>query len=185
MAIIIENNGVSLKITENGNSRYIFKYQIKDIEILRDTIIKIDIGLGALNNFYIDQAQVTTPVSTSVEDLRDKIVAMLQTTISGFSTEANQTTQINLLTALQTTVTDLSNKMSANLDNTPLAPSIVDESIIGIVYNGYAVPGAKTIDPVWAIQKVFKVLGVTYYQWAGGAKTYNKIWNNRLTLSYS
>jgi hypothetical protein len=185
MAVTIENNGVSLKITDNGNVRYVFKYQIKEIEILRDAIIKIDIGLGALNNFYIDQTTVTLPVSIGVEDLRDKIMAMLQTSISGFSTEANQTTQIALMQAIQTSVTDMSSKITANTDSSPLVPSIVDESIIGIVFNGYAAPGAKAIDPVWAIQKVFKVLGVTYYQWAGGTKAYTKIWNNRLTFTYS
>ena len=185
MAITIENNGVSLKINDTGAVRYVLKAQIKEVGIVRDTIIKIDVGQGALNNFYIDQTTVTLPTSLSPDDLRDKIIAMLQTGIAGFSTEANQTTQIALMQALQTSVTDMSNKISASTDSSPLAPNIVDESIVGVVYNGYAAPGAKPADPVWAIQKVFKILGVTYYQWAGGTKTYTKIWNNRITFTYS
>jgi hypothetical protein len=50
MATIIENNGGSIKITENGASRFVLKYQVREVEIVRDTIIKIDIGQGALNN---------------------------------------------------------------------------------------------------------------------------------------
>ena len=74
MATIIENNGGSIKITENGSSRFVLKYQVREVEIVRDTIIKIDIGQGALNNIYIDQADVTAPATATVEELRDQII---------------------------------------------------------------------------------------------------------------
>ena len=41
------------------------RYQIREVEIVRDTIIKIDIGQGALNNIFVDQATVTIPASTA------------------------------------------------------------------------------------------------------------------------
>jgi hypothetical protein len=87
--------------------------------------------------------------------------------------------------ALQSSVTDLSNKITTNMNNAPLTPSLVDESIPNIVYNGFAAPGAKATDAVWSIQKVTKILGITTYQWAGGTTTYTKIWNSRITLIYS
>ena len=180
MAITIENNGASLKITEDGVSRYVLKNQIREVEIVRDTIIKIDIGQGALNNIFVDQATVTLPVSAGVEDLRDQLMGFIQTSTSiiGFATEANQNKELDSFKTLQTSVNALSDKVFYQ-------PSLVDESNANAVYNGYALPGAKTTDAVWAIQKVTKVKGVLTYQWAAGTKAFDKIWNNRVALIYS
>src|ERR1700751_2321534 len=95
--ITIENNGASLKITENGVSRYVLKNQIREVEIVRDTIIKLDIGQGALNNIFVDQATVTSPASTGVEDLRDQLMGFIQTNVGivGFATEANQNKELD------------------------------------------------------------------------------------------
>jgi hypothetical protein len=178
--ITIENNGASLKITENGVSRYVLKNQIREVEIVRDTIIKLDIGQGALNNIFVDQATVTLPVSAGVEDLRDQLMGFIQTntTIAGFATEVNQNKELDAFKTLQTAVNALSDKVFYQ-------PSLVDESNPNAVYNGYALPGVKTSDPVWAIQKVTKVKGVLTYQWAAGTKAFDKIWDNRVALIYS
>jgi len=180
MAITIENNGASLKITEDGVSRYVLKNQIREVEIVRDTIIKIDIGQGALNNIFVDQATVTLPVSAGVEDLRDQLMGFIQTSTSiiGFATEANQNKELDSFKTLQTAVNALSDKVFYQ-------PSLVDESNANAIYNGYALPAAKTTDAVWAIQKVTKVKGVLTYQWAAGTKAFDKIWNNRVALIYS
>ena len=183
--ITIENNGASIKITEDGVSRYVLKYQIREVEIVRDTIIKIDIGQGALNNIFIDQATVTVPVSASVEALRDLIMAMLQSNVAGSATEAKQTEEIAAIANLQTAVSALQTKVNSIEDKTPYQPKLVDESNANVVYNGFALPGAAVDAAVWAIQKVTKTNGVYSYQWAGGTKAFDKIWNNRKALIYS
>lgn len=183
--ITIENNGASIKITEDGVSRYVLKYQIREVEIVRDTIIKIDIGQGALNNIFVDQATVTVPVSASVEALRDLIMAMLQSNVAGSATEAKQTEEIAAIANLQTAVSALQNKVNSIEDKTPYQPKLVDESNANVVYNGFALPGAAVDAAVWAIQKVTKTNGVYSYQWAGGTKAFDKIWNNRKALIYS
>jgi hypothetical protein len=185
MAITIENNGASIKITEGGASRYVLKYQIREVEIVRDTIIKIDIGQGALNNIFVDQADVTVPASASVEILRDLIMGMLQSNVAGSATEAKQTEEIAAIANLQTAVTALQTKVNSIEDKTPYQPKLVDESNSNVVYNGFAVPGAAVDAAVWAIQKVTKTNGVYSYQWAGGTKAFDKIWNNRKVLVYS
>ncbi|MDI1355346.1 MAG: hypothetical protein PSX36_10530 [bacterium] len=185
MATTIENNGASIKITEDGVSRYILKYQIREVEIVRDTIIKIDIGQGALNNIFVDQANVTAPASASVEALRDLIMGMLQSNVAGTATEAKQTEEIGEIKNLQAVVGNLQAKINSLDDKTFYQPSLVDESNPNAVYNGFALPGAKVDAPVWAIQKVTKVKGVLTYQWAAGTKTFDKIWNNRTALIYS
>ena len=180
MAITIENNGGSLKITEDGAARFVLKNQIREVEVVRDTIIKLDIGQGALNNIFIDQANVTVPASTSVEDLRDQLMGFIQSNLSitGFATELNQNKELETLKSLQTTINALNEKVFID-------PALVDESNPNVIYNGYALPGAKATDPVWVIQKVTKVKGVLTYQWAGGNKTFDKVWNNRTALIYS
>jgi hypothetical protein len=185
MAILIENNGASIKITESGVARFVLKYQIREVEIVRDTIIKIDIGQGALNNIYVDQADVTVPASASVEILRDAIMAMLQTNVTGTATEAKQTEQITAIANLQTAVSALQTKVNSIEDKTPYQPKLVDESNANVIYNGFAIPGAAVDTAVWAIQKVTKTNGVFSYQWAGGTKNFDKIWNNRKTFIYS
>ncbi|MBS1635905.1 MAG: hypothetical protein JST26_08260 [Bacteroidetes bacterium] len=180
MAITIENNGASLKITEDGATRFVLKNQIREVEVVRDTIIKLDIGQGALNNIFVDQASVTAPASTGVEDLRDQLMGFIQTTtnITGFATEVNQNKELETLKSLQNTINALNEKMFID-------PILIDESNPNVIYNGYALPGAKVADPVWAIQKVTKVKGVLTYQWAAGNKTFDKVWNNRTALIYS
>jgi len=54
-----------------------------------------------------------------------------------------------------------------------------------LVYNGFATLNAPLNEPVWAIQKVTNTKGVLTYQWAGGNKNFDKVWDNRRTLVYS
>lgn len=76
-------------------------------------------------------------------------------------------------------------KVNSIEDKTPYQPSLVDESNANVIYNGFALPGGKVTDPVWAIQKITKTNRVYAYQWAGGTKNLDKIWNNRKALIYS
>lgn len=185
MATEIGNNGASLKIVTDGVPRFILKNQIREVEIVRDTIIKIDLGLGALNNIYVDQLEVTAPVSAGVEDLRDQIIAMFQTSLDGVATEANQKKEIEIISGFAVGLKEMGAKVNSLEDKTFYDPSLVDESNPNVVYNGFAAPGAKTSDPVWAVQKVTKVKGVFTYQWAAGTKAFDKIWDERTKLLFS
>lgn len=186
MATEILNNGASLKITSDGSPRFILKNQIREVEIVRDTIIKIDIGQGALYNVFIDQVEVTVPVSANVDDLRDQIMAMLQTSVTaGLATQELQNAEINQIKNLQESVTGLKDKITS-LDNKLFyEPAIIDQSNANVVYEGFAAPGLKTSEPVWAILKVTNAKGVLSYKWSGGNKNFDKIWDNRKTLLYS
>lgn len=181
----IINSGASLKIINDGASRFVMKAQIREIDIVRDTIIRIDIGEGALYNIFVDQANVTNPVSTGVEDLRDKILAMLQSGVAGQATEAKQIEQLTELQNVKTSVNDLKDKVNTVSDKLFYQPKIVDETNPNLVYNGFAIPGANVQEPVWAIQKVTNTKGVLTYQWAAGNKNFDKIWDKRKDLVYN
>lgn len=186
MATQIENNNNNLKITVDGSSRFIMKSQISEVEIAYGNIIKIDIGKGALNNVFVDQVDVTLPVSTDVTDLRDKILAMLQPVAgSGNATEAKQTEQTIELQAVKNAVVDIKDKMSSVNDKLFFEPRISDETNANTIYRGYALTGISGEVAGWAIQKITNTKGLLTYQWAGGNKDFDKVWNNRKNFIYS
>jgi hypothetical protein len=175
----IINAGASIKVVTDNVPRFILKNQIKEVGVLRDTIIKIDIGQGALYNIFIDQLDVTAPTSTSVDELRDKIMDMLQTTVSaGLATEQKQIEG-------NTEIVNMKNSISVLNDKLFYECRLVDESNSNVVYRGFANPGVLTSQPVWAIQKITNSGGILSYQWADGNKNFDNIWNNRKTLPYS
>lgn len=104
MSTQITDVGVSIKIVTNGKPRFVQKTNIKTVEVLINTIIKIDIGKSSLYNIYVDRADVTIPASIDVNDLRDQIHTMLQPVGGGGggdATAANQLTQTAELTAVK------------------------------------------------------------------------------------
>jgi hypothetical protein len=179
MATQIENLGAALKITINGSSRSVMKSQIEAIEALEEDIIKIDIGKGALNNIFIEQRDVTVPASVSAINLADQILLMIESASSaGLATEAKQTAQIAELQAVKSAVTTLNDKSF-------FEPRIVDETNPNVIYQGYALSNIANDFAGWAIQKITNNKGIFTYQWAGGTKTFDKVWNGRKTLIYS
>lgn len=179
MSTQIINAGASLKVVTDNAPRFILKSQIKEVAVLRDTIIKVDIGQGALYNLFIDQLDVTLPTSISVDDLRDKIMDMLQTSVSaGLATEQKQIDGNAEIVNIKNSISVLNDKLFYDC-------RLVDESNSNVVYKGFANPGALTSQAVWAIQKVTNSGGILSYQWADGNKNFDNIWNNRKTLPYS
>ncbi len=185
----IINNGSSLKIINETGSRFVMKAQIREIDVVRDTIIRIDIGEGALYNIFVDQSIVTNPVSTSVDNLRDKIIEMLQSgsVVTGdhLATESKQIEQITEMQTMRSYVSDIRDRINTINDKVFYEPMAVDETNPNMVYYGFTVPGAATREPVWAIQKVTNNKGVLTYQWAAGNRLFDKIWDNRKSLAYS
>jgi hypothetical protein len=185
MATEIADNGSSLKVTTDGVTRYIIKSQIKEVVVVRDTIIKLDIGQGALYNEFFDQTAVDAPQSKGVEDLRDQIMGMLQITVAGGATAQKQDDQRAQIVGLQASLIDLQGKIGALSDKVRVEPQIVDETNPNTVYRGFAAPGAKTSDAVWGVQRITNTRGVLAFMWAGGSKALANIWDNRKTLVYS
>jgi len=174
LATQIINNGASLKIIADGATRNILKQQIREVSVINDTVIKIDIGQGALNNIFIDYPTVSNPVTPNPDALVEAINTMLMNTITippGIATEANQQTEISKLESIRT----------AELFE---EPQISDEANAKTIYRGYAVPGSITSAAVWAVEKITSNMGVISYQWADGNKNFDKVWDNRKALTY-
>ena len=182
----IINNGSNLKIVTSTTTRYILKSQIIEVEVVRDTIIKIDIGQGALYNIFIDQIEVTAPISISAADLRDKIMDMLQSvSAGGLATEQKQIDGNAEIVNVKNSINDMKDKVNTLNDKLFYDPKLVDESNANIVYKGFAAPGSLTNAAVWAILKIINNQGVLSYQWSDGNKLFDNVWDNRKVLLYS
>jgi hypothetical protein len=185
MAIQITNNGASIKIVNGSQVRHIMKQQIVELEIVKTNILRIDIGKGALGNVYIPQPEVTLPVVTTPEELKDAVNDMLQSVTAGSATEAKQIEQITKLNDLNSGINLLKQSMQ-NVDNKLFfEPTYVDESNPNTIYKGFAVAGSATGDAVWAIQKVVVIGDVCNYLWADGNRNFDNVWENRTNLTYA
>lgn len=61
----------------------------------------------------------------------------------------------------------------------------IDEVSASITYIGEAPTGASPSDPVWRISRIKTVGTETIIQYANGSTTWNSIWNDRASLTYT
>lgn len=184
MAVEIINQGASLKVVTNGVARYITKFQIKEISIVKEDFIKLDVGQG-LYNIFIDYADVSTPATSTIDELRDAINGMLETGHTGASTEAKQNDQIEELFSIRTELEEVKNKLNSLDTKHFYEPLLKDESNPRTIYKGFALPGSLTNEPKWAIQKTSVNGSITVTKWSNGNKKLENIWDNREALQYS
>lgn len=187
MATQIIDDGVEIKIITNGVPKIVTKANIKTVEVLIGTTIKIDIGKDPLHNIYVDQLTVDTPVNASPADLRDKIAAMLQPIAQAgtTATAANQLLQTAELQNIKNSVLDVNTKLATMNDQMVLEPKLIDETEGKTIYKGYAIPGSDPGAQVWAIQRVTNNDGNLSYHWAVGNKNFDKQWNLRREYQYN
>lgn len=187
MATQIIDEGAEIRIVTNGIPKIVTKVNIKTVEVLINTIIKIDIGKEPLRNIYVDQLTVDAPVNSGPADLRDKIAAMLQPAAQAGTTATaeNQLIQTAELQNIKNSVLDANNKLASMNSNMILEPKLIDETEGQVIYKGFAIPGADEGAETWAIQRVTNTNGNFSYHWATGNKNFDKRWTLRREYVYS
>ena len=76
----IINDNSCIRVVNDGTPLLIIKTQVKTIDTVKNEMVRIDIGEGALKHIYINFADVTNPAGLGdVFALRDAIKAMLDT----------------------------------------------------------------------------------------------------------
>ncbi len=185
MNIEIYNEGNSLKIVIDGAVSYISKQRILELSVIDNDIVKFDTGEGPLNNVFLSYGNVTVPATASADELRDALNDMLQTGgMQGFATELNQKSELEHLANMQKVIEELKAKVEGINDKTMYLPVKEDNTTANTIYKGFAVPGAKDTDPVWAVLRVTNNKGIVSYQWADGNMSFDNIWNERTKLNY-
>ena len=183
----VYNDGAFIRLVFNGNMIQVNKSQIKTIDTVRNDIVRLDIGEGAMKNIYIRLNEVQYPLGIkTVTALRNYIKGLMIQ--NGFATEAKQDNAISemqqvkqLLTAIKTLLSD---RAINTIDFTVKQPLREDDSIINVIYSGYAIPNAESKHPLWAIQKVSRVGNEIIYEWANGNQLHNNVWDARYSLKY-
>lgn len=167
--IEIEDSGDSLRITENGKTRFVIKRHVRQVYIIEPSVVKLDIG-AALQNIYLKYSDVVSPFTQSAEELRDMLNDMLRDEC------VNQINQ---------QISEIAISVEAINSEIFIEASIEEQINTGETYYGYALPGSLTSEPVWAIQKVSEDKGILTKQWADGNKNRDKVWDDRKNLQYS
>jgi hypothetical protein len=61
----------------------------------------------------------------------------------------------------------------------------IDESTTGTTYVGKAPLASSEATAIWQIMKIVESSGITTITWADGDSSFNNIWSNRASLTYS
>lgn len=185
MAVTIEDNGAKIRITSGTEVRNVMKSHIREIEVIKTNIIKIDIGRGALENIFIVFADVSAPLKPDPESLRDALLVFLESSGGSLAKEDKQVQEISLTTELKNTTILLQGLITSLDSKTFYQPLLVDNSGAGVVYKGYAGIGTVTSEALWAIEKIRTQGGLETHTWADGNKNFDNVWNNRESLTYN
>ena len=187
MATQIIDDGASIRIINAASVLLINKSHIKTIDTVKDNTIRLDIGSGALKNVFIKFTEVTIPAALpDVYALRDSINAMLKNNGGGLATEQKQDIQIELLSGILSTLTEIKtaiNNLKCCCNGQIMR---IDESNPLVTYVGYANMGSLPGDAVWQIQRTtrFATNDIVIVEWADGNELFDNIWDQRLEINY-
>jgi hypothetical protein len=186
----VYSEGATIRIEQSGDngeilrSLVIAKDQVKTVDIIKDFIVRIDIGEGPLKNIFVDYRLVTYPVADSVVDLKTMIANMLTSEIND-GDAPSELTQQNILYKVQDIAQMLTTIKDKETDFSQFEPSRVDESNPNMVYRGwhkdFGVPDAAE----WAIERITRVNDEEIHEWAFGHKKQIYKWTERATQQYA
>jgi hypothetical protein len=179
----IFNDGAVIRIENGTKTLLMTKDQVKTIDTIQNNIVRIDIGEGPLMNIFINYQDVTDPVVSSVDELRDLIKGWLvpDDTNGGVSTETNQ---LSILTKMGELAIILQAIKAKESDYTREEPTRTDESNPYMIYRGWHKNFGNPDMSEWAIERTRRVGDEIIHEWAFGTHKQIYKWNDRLTLNY-
>ena len=176
MSIEIKSIGTNLSIKVGENTRLLAKSLVREVNILRNTTLKLDIGGGALRNIFLPIADIVLPVDTDQATLLEAVNTMLTPPEVAIQGELDELQGV--VEHLQTLV---GNMNPAFLQE----PMFIDEGNPRVIYTGYAVSGSKTNEAKFAIMRTTVTdEDIIVNEWANGNLNATNIWDNREGLTY-
>lgn len=125
-----------------------------------------------------NQATMITSLA-NIEDYTDGLEALLAGTLT---VDLGANNDVTLATLPDTAAGDLAAINSAISASEALR--VDDTTTANVTYIGYAAVGTATSSASWKIKKI-DVSSGTVITWADGDASYNNVWDNRASLSYS
>jgi hypothetical protein len=189
MSFQIFNDGACIRIQrldEQNVAKVLMlsKEQVKTIDVIKDNIVRIDIGEGPLKNIFINYQDVTFPVLSSADELRNEINAMLKSDIYD-GDNLSEVTQRNILTKLEEIATLLQGNAVAEANLINGEPSRIDESNPYMIYKGWHKLFGDEQANEWAIQRVRRENDQIIYEWAFGTQKQIYKWWDRASFAYA
>ncbi len=184
MSFQIFNDGACIRIQRLGDQNNVTKVlmvskeQVKTIDVIKDNIVRIDIGEGPLQNIFINYQEVTFPALNSANDLRAEINAMLKSDIYD-GDNLSEVTQLNILTKLEEIATLIQGNNVAEADFSKREPSRIDESNPYMIYKGWHRLVGDEGANEWAVQRIRRENDIIYYEWAFGSQKQIYTWIDR------
>ena len=164
-------DGVGQKVTDASTA------QTTALSAVKQSVDALGVQISAVKDSVTGLGQAIANISplAGLQGIQDAITN---------SNKAQATQFANMSQALS----DMKTILDGSSDNFK-DPVRVDESVPMMVYNGYVLSaahyGTATQDPVWAIQRVTRNGDAFIYEWAGGAKNFTNVWDNRHNLTYA
>ena len=176
MSIQITALGTNLTIKNGINNRTLAKAFVREVSILNNNTLKLDIGGGALRNIFLPIADITVPAHTDNASLLLSVNNMI--TPPEVAIQEELTNLENVVGHLEVLV---GNMNPAFLQE----PMFIDEGNPKVIYTGYAVSGSATNEPKFAIMRTTLTDNeIIVNEWANGNLNAENIWDNRTTLEY-
>lgn len=175
MAIQIINNSTTLTINNGSISRTINKSLIREVSILKNNILKLDIGGGALRNIFLPMADINVPNGAPLDKLQAVNTMLVPQDVA----------ILNDLGALSNTVNGIQAKLAGMLPATLQQPILIDDSNPHVIYSGFATIGSSTSEPSWAIMRTILEGDVQRNQWVNNHQEANYVWDNRIEYEYN
>lgn len=178
MAFQLYNDGACIRIDNGTKTLLVAKDQVKTIDTLQDSIVRIDIGEGPLKNIFIHYQEVTVPVVHSANELRDSIKAMLLSD-NYDGNDATEQGQIHILNKLAEIALLLQGVKWKEGTLTQTEPSRIDEANPYLIYKGWHSKTGNPEGQEWAIQRIRRENEVIIYEWAHGTQNPIYAWGKR------
>ena len=184
MAYEIYDTPAALKLIYNGTTRMLLKYHIREISVVKNNTIQID--LGENRRVFLPFSNIAIPAMNNAAAL----VEELNNYANSYQRYCFEQIQ-NSLALINTTGGNSGNNNGYNpFGYDPLfaggAGRLIDERNPNVIYRGFSkFPNQTSNDAAWVIERITSQDGIITHQWADGDTTnFNHNWNDRETLNY-
>jgi hypothetical protein len=166
----ISDDGCSIRIERNGNNRMILKSHIKEISIIKNTVLHIDLG---------DDRRIFIPCSEISNPNVSEPVALLSILSNWVDSVANAR-----FVEVSGKLDEIKTNIGGNQNNYT-RPQITDTNTPNIIYNGFCNTDELHFEEAsWNVERMTHADGIMTRQWADGSTDYSHIWNERETYLY-
>jgi hypothetical protein len=137
-------------------------------------------GIEELEWFFLDEIE-NQPTWTN------NVLGLIQAVLDITSWVSNISSSLDaILNDILTSTQNIEVDTGIISDEVNLKSKISEWDTVGnTIYIGYADPGSDTSSAVWSIKRVVEIGQDGSIDWAGGSKSFDKIWDDRTSLTYS